>query len=314
MIKKIWHKIAGLKVAYYRLNALLAAESDDNNEFLLSEIILHYHVLEKGLSMPNRRFGFGLQNINELCDLLIAYYNRFGINSNQIIYAIQAIMEYKQIHEDNNQPIREDILKNIEKVLQLLPTVKFHPQPSITKDEFFSFSEKGFYEFSHGRHSCRHFDGEVDKEDIVKAITLAQETSPSACNRQSVKVKLLTDKKLISDILNLQSGNRGFGDSFDKLIILTTDMSYWNYVTNIGGYIDGGIFLMNLLYSLYYYKIGACTLNSYFVNEDDKKAKSLLDLPKTEMFIAIIGIGKIKDSVILAKSGRKDISEILTIL
>lgn len=314
MLKKLWHRIAGLSVANYRLNALMAAESLDNNEYLLSEIILHYHVLEKGLSMPDRRFGFGLQNLKELCTLISLYNEKFGNNSNQIEYAIQAIKEYKQIHEENGEPIREDVGQSVDKVLSLFPNIEDGLQPSMTDAEFYSASDKDFYSFSHGRHSCRHFDGAVSTEDVIKAINLAQETAPSACNRQSVKVKLVTDKKLVSEFLSLQSGNRGFGHSFDKLIVLTTDMSYWNYVTNVGGYVDGGIYLMNLLYALYYYKIGACTLNSYFVKKNDLKARNLLKMPDTEAFVAIIGIGKIKENVVLAKSGRKNTNEILTIL
>lgn len=314
MIKKLWHRIAGLCVANYRLNSLISAESSDNREFLLSEIILHYHVLEKGLSMPERRFGFGLQNMKELCMLVFIYYEKFGCNSNQIEYAVQAIQEYKRIHQEKGESIRDDVSGMIDKVLALFPDIKDNSQPSMTDEQFYSAADKDFYSFSHGRHTCRHFNGSVSTEDIVKAITLAQETAPSACNRQSVKVKLITDKTLVANVLSLQSGNRGFGHSFDKLIILTTDMSYWNYVTNIGGYVDGGIYLMNLLYSLFYYKIGACTLNCYFVKQNDIEACKLLKMPKTEEFVAIIGIGKIKENVVLAKSGRKNVNEILTIL
>ena len=314
MLKKLWHRIAGLRVANYRLNALIAAESLNNSEYLLSEIILHYHVLEKGLSMPDRRFGFGLQNLKELCTIICVYNEKFGNDSNQIGYAIQAIKEYKKIHVENGEPIREDVCKLVDKVISIFPNIENGSQPSMTDVEFYSASDKDFYDFSHGRHSCRHFDGAVSVEDVVKAISLAQETTPSACTRQSVKVKLVNNKKLVTEFLSLQSGNRGCGHSFDKLIVLTTDMSYWNYVTNIGGYVDGGIYLMNLLYALYYYKIGACTLNSYFVKQNDLKARNLLKMPKTEAFVAIIGIGKIKENVVLAKSGRKNTNEILTIL
>jgi nitroreductase len=314
MIKKLWHRIAGLRIANYRLNALLAAEDDSaNSEFILSEIILHYHVLEKGITMPDRRYGFGLENIKELCELIIKYNNTFGCNSNQIIYAVQAIKEYKHIHISNNEVIRRDVNDLIDSVLDLFPNVEESSQPYMTDEEFYRASDKSFYEFSHNRHSCRHFEGSVSEELVIKAITLAQETTPSACNRQSVKVKLITNKDLVANVLKFQSGNRGFGHTFDKLIILTTDMSYWNYVTNIGGYVDGGIYLMNLLYSLYFYKIGACTLNSYFVKEQSIQVRGLLDLPKTEEFVAIIGIGKIKKNVTLAKSGRKEIREILRI-
>lgn len=262
--------------------------------------------------MPERRFGFGYKNIKELCDLILDYNSRFGNNSNQIGYALQSIKEYKSIHDIRGEEIKSDVLNAINSVLQLFPETPATFQPSMSRDDFFRASNQSFLDFSHGRHSCRHMEGSVNEDEILKAIALAQETAPSACNRQSVKVKLITDKKLVSEILSHQSGNRGFGHSFDKLIILTTDMSYWNYVTNVGGYVDGGIYLMNLLYSLYYYKIGACTLNSYFIKATDIQVRSILNLPETEEFVAIIGIGNVKDNIVLARSGRKETSEILT--
>lgn len=269
-------------------------------------------MLEKGLSMPDRRFGFGFENLKELCNLILKI-NKTSYKSNQVVFAIQAIKEYKSLHLTHNEQIRKDVDELIDSVLSTFPDIGESCQPNMTDKEFFESSDKQFLEFCHGRHSCRHFEGSVSEEDVIKAIALAQETSPSACNRQSVKVKLINDKKLVSDVLNCQSGNRGFGNTIDKLIILTTDMSYWNYVTNVGGYVDGGIYLMNLLYSLYYYKIGACTLNAYFAKETDQKVRELLNLPRTEVFIAIIGIGKVRSNVVLAKSGRKEIDEILKV-
>lgn len=313
MKKKIWHWFAGLRIASYRLKPMLKAENDNNKEALLSEIILKYHVLEKGLSMPERRYCFGYKNITELCNSVLLYKKRFGEDTNQIIYAVEAIMEYRTIHFMNNQSIDSNVLESIDMVLEMFPEIPESSQPCMTREEFFKGADGNFIELSHGRHTCRHFEGSVDITDVQNAIQLAQETAPSACNRQSTKVKLINDKKIIDSVLSNQSGNRGFGHTFDKLIIITTDMSYWNYVTNIGGYIDGGIYLMNLLYALYYYKIGACTLNSYFSPKQDKQVRQILNLPMTESFVAIIGIGKLKENVVLAKSGRKKINEILKI-
>lgn len=313
MFKYIWHKIAGLKVANYRLRSVLVAERKKSKEHLLSEIILHYHVLEKGLSMPERRYGFGCRNVIELCSLIKQYLVRYNKDSNQLLFAVEAILEYKQIHISSGKDYPLDVQSAIESTVILFPEAKPVSQPEMSKSDFFQFSNSSFLDFSHGRHSCRHLKGSVSSDTVIKAIELAQEISPSACNRQSIKIKLIEEKKMVSSILALQSGNRGFGHAFDKLVIITTDMSYWNYVTNIGGFVDGGIYLMNLLYSLYYYKVGACTLNSYFRPKEDTTVRKILHLPETEMFVAIVGIGDICDHVVLARSGRKNVNEILKI-
>lgn len=314
MIKLLWHKWSGLMISYYRLKSLFYSEKNNLKARNLSEIIQHYHVIEKGLSMPDRRYCFGEKKMLELCTLIIDYIKDYGIDSNQLLYAASAILEYKQLHEEANYNLNSNLKEMMDSVLDLFKDLEAEGQPQMSRSEFFSASSEDFYKFSHGRHSCRHFCGEVNLEDIEKAIKLAQETTPSACNRQSVCVHLVNNKDILHSLLEIQSGNRGFGHTFDKLIVITSDMSYWNYITYIGGYVDGGIYLMNLLYSLYYYQIGACPLNTFFNKKEDKKVRKLLNLSEAESIVGFIGVGNVTDNVILAKSGRKDFNEILNII
>lgn len=314
MLKLLWHQLSGLKISFYRLKPLFYSEKHNHTTRLLSEIIQTYHVIEKGLSMPERRLGFGTEKIIYLCNLLHEYVNLKGDESNQLICAASALLEYKTIHETENYKLDENLLSKIDSTLVLFENIPIENQPCMNRDDFFMSSDKNFFQFSHGRHSCRHFNGVVEVEDVEKAIKLAQETTPSACNRQSVCVHLIINKEILHSLLKIQSGNRGFGHSFDKLIVITSNMSYWNYITYIGGYVDGGIYMMNLLYSLYYYHIGACPLNTYFNKNEDEMVRKLLNLKNAESIVGFIGIGKVANKVVLAKSVRKGYKEILNVI
>ena len=119
--------------------------------------------------------------------------------------------------------------------------------------------------------------------------------------------------KLFDDILSIQQGNRGFGFLADKLLIVSVDISSYCIIRErMGMFVDGGIYVMNLLYSLHYYNIAACTLNWFYEPIADNKIKSLLGI-ESEQVVAILAIGDLPQEFKYAKSDRLDISKVLTI-
>ena len=79
-----------------------------------------------------------------------------------------------------------------------------------------------------------------------------------------------------------------------------------------GGYIDAGIYLMNLLYSLHYHKIAACPLNWYATVEEDQQLHDLLSIPESQKIVAIIACGNAKENLKLVNSNRLSIEEVKT--
>lgn len=57
-------------------------------------------------------------------------------------------------------------------------------------------------------------------------------------------------------------------------------------------YIDGGIYLMNLLYALHYYDIAACPAHWGMPTTADKKSQKIIGLNDSEKIICLIAIGK----------------------
>lgn len=162
---------------------------------LLNRLLVAGHIIEKGITMPNRRYGFGygvIRLVIGLCDRCI---DKYGVEAEQLQYAIDNLDEYLKLHNDHGQKLPADIIQNIER-LHKLKEVQDAKCFEISKEEFFATCQT-FEEFAHSRHTSRWFTGEkVPVEVILKAVELAR-TAPSACNRQSVRVKILANAKKV---------------------------------------------------------------------------------------------------------------------
>ena len=276
----------------------------EDSDTLLKRILLRYHVIEKGLTMPERRNGFGKDVMKELVHDINTYIKKYGIDNEQIPVAIGVVAEYRNVHQKQGFVLDENLRKSIDTLLEghNYPAVN---QLEMTKDIYFSHINQSFADFSKSRHSLRNFSGKVNEENLGKAFQLAQ-NAPSACNRQATRITVISDKDIISKVFAIHRGNRGFGHLADKLIVLTTDMRYWEIKTAMGGYVDGGIYAMNLLYALHYYEIGACPLNACFTPEEEKIVRELTHVSDNENFVLFIAIGGVPENFALANSHRYD--------
>jgi nitroreductase len=118
---------------------------------------------------------------------------------------------------------------------------------------------------------------------------------------------------MIQTILKAQHGTSGFGHLADKLIVITSELSNWGILDRDTCYVDAGIYAMNLLYSLHFYKIGACILSGYFSPRDEMKMRKVLSLPSSEVISCMIVIGKPSKTFYLCKSFRNNPETILTV-
>ena len=281
----------------------------DDRQPLLSSLLVISHVLEKGITMPNRRLGFGYDRVRLVINTLNNIIHRFGPDSIEVQAAILDLRQYLTIHNDANYELPADIGGGIK---SLLTYSKIDDDNcfSITKEAYFK-PAKDFYEFAESRHSVRWFSQQpVDGEKLIKAIQLAQ-TAPSACNRQATRVKIVSSpngKKLCCE---LQNGNRGFGNLADKWLIITSELGNWSSFYPQDPYVDGGIFTMNLLYALHYYGIVACTLNAHLDKEQLERLQEGIGYPKSEIPIAFIVIGNPEEKFMVPKSRRLKTDDIV---
>ena len=89
-IKK--QKISELKNVFnWNFRSLL--KEDINADTIMKRILLRYHVIEKGLTMPERRNGFGKDVLLGLISDIENYINQYGNQNEQIPVAIGVVSE-----------------------------------------------------------------------------------------------------------------------------------------------------------------------------------------------------------------------------
>ena len=284
----------------------------DRKAAACAEIVMGYHVLEKGLTMPRRRLGFGQGAVVHLVNLVCGFERRFGAGEPQVDHATRVLRAYWDLHEKEGVDALDastvSALRNFLSGRSGAAAV----EPHVTCESFFAAKDSPFPEFAASRHVLRHFAKPVPRETVEAAVSLAM-TAPSACNRQHARVHVVDDHDLRDRLFALQGGTRGFGSDADKVIVVTSDLSAirWGWERN-DCYVNGGIFVMNLCYALHYHGVAHCILHWSVPPEADRAAHELLGIPPNEIIVQLLACGLPPDEFDVAASPRRGVDEILT--
>lgn len=304
-----------------RLYSVLLEGKANSRMELEAKIIARYHVIEKGLTMPSRRLGFGVEMVSSLIDLVGIYKSKYGVEVGvltQITHAIGVIREYYNVHVEEGFDFSEmkEFWEKVRRFDSEYAEVAVSTQRCVLKEDFYKDVDSTFYNFANARHCVRNWeeDRDVCVEDVRRAVELAM-TTPSACNRQHSRVRCIVNKDFVRQVLEVQGGTRGFGHLANKLIIVSADMSVLFGVNERHDpYINGGMFIMNLSYALYHYKIGYCILTWGVAPEKDAWLRDKIALPENEVIIGLIACGKCSDKFFVASSPRKNVEEVFTVI
>ena len=269
-------------------------------------LTLQYHVIEKGLTMPETRLGFGKNVVSDLI-VLCTKYNNKKLDNNSLPYqhTIKVLKEYLRFHEKRNFTIDKSIISGINKIAQQAEINTFGEQIEFSKKEYFKDKNAPFDKFCKSRFTARNFiEQEIPISTLMKCIELANE-SPSACNRQPSRVHIINNKETIQNALKLQSGNRGFGNLAQCLLIVTSDISvFQSHKERNEPAFNAGLFSMTLAYALHYNEIGSCMLNWSSSKENDMALRKLINIPDSEQITIILACGYLPDNFKIAKSPR----------
>lgn len=315
-----WQKRMETRELYlYDYVAMLKYSSaflSNNQEADLSRIIMSYHVLEKGLTMPNRHLAFGKTTVLELIDSLEGFEKRYGCGDVEFVHAVGVIRAYYDLHvasvfDFTTAPAYWDRVRGF---CERHAAFESRPQWHFTKGEFYSKRNAAFAEFARSRHTCRHYvEGAVIPDEMIAKVVELAQTAPSACNRQHVRVHCVVDKKLKEHVRNLQGGNRGFGQNADKFLVVTSDICDLRWpAERYDLYTNAGIFVMNLCYALHYYEIAHCVLHWSMDKVHDHDLRKLLSLPENERIVCMLACGVAPDEFEIATSCRKSVDSILS--
>lgn len=268
----------------------------------LAALMIANHTLEKGITMPKSRLGFGYEKVRGVISKCRQYIKDYSPNHIEIQCAIDILQQYYDLHIENHFVLPDDIVIGIQELMRnkLYDTKLCY---ETTKSEYFAITDN-FKDFAHSRHSVRWYsDEKIPEESLINAIQLAQ-TAPSACNRQEIKVYVITSEGKKGEILKLHRGHTGWGHRADKILLITADMGFWKCENRTSAFLDAGIFTMNMLYALHYYGICACTLNAHLSVKKQKKLRNIVGYSESEIPAVFISIGKAPDKFMVTGSQR----------
>ena len=271
---------------------------------LATQIRLLAHAIEKGLSLANPKPGFGKQKIINLFDLYEKYCTIKTPEDSQITELVNAtINAYVQFQKKNNIDV-SFIPDKYQK------TVRCDISVGTSYHELLKNND--FADIAYSRHSTRSFSEEKISDDVIKDAILLAQTAPSACNRQATRIYACVNDNKILEIMKMHGGLNGF-EKPAVVFAITGDLSlYQNEFERNTVYVDGGIFTMNLLYSLNYFGIVSCPIIWGSEPDMDGKLEKLLGIPHSNKIISLVVAGYPKGNKYkAAQSAKRQIESVL---
>ena len=283
-----------------------------DDEKVKRDLTLAYHIVEKGLTMPTPRPGFGKPVVISLCNSVMKYDN-MQLQKNELEFkqSVSVLREYYDFHHEIGFKLDDDVLEKLVSIVTKFKDIEGLKQKSITKAQYFEDINKPFDLFCMSRYSVRNYTKEeIPLNVLYDCIDLAQK-SPSFCNRQPTRVHIVKSEAKKEGILSLQNGNRGFGHLAETLLVITSIISTTKDIHERNeNHLNGGMFSMTLLNALHFNKIAACSLNWSVSNDKDLKLRELLSIAENEVVLVVISCGYVPDKFSIASSPRKTAKEI----
>lgn len=309
--------MASLREARY-FNKSYARDSAKGVLQLEARMMYFTHQIEKGLSHKQFRYGFGKIPLKNLSVVMAKYRKADPVFMQRTPYlsALATIGEYVRKHEGHEQTLAY--------LTSLFSPVLLREAQEIPHDEggTLTFSSKqkennselSFRQLNENRHSIREFSEKpLTYSEIQPAIEMAMRT-PSVCNRQPTRVRVILDRDLIAKALELQGGFKGYATP-PTLILLTADNRVFMAPQEHNeGYTDGGLFGMNLLLALEEQGLAACPLNTMFRNGPEKATRKLLQIPSNEVLVMYIAVGHFPLQCTTCVSRRLPAESIVTVI
>ncbi|MGO4922423.1 nitroreductase family protein [Bifidobacterium choerinum] len=301
-----------------RFNKVYAKDSATGVEQLEARMVYFTHQIEKGLSHKQFRYGFGKKPLRNLSEVMARYRKANPNCETRVSYvsAMATIGEYVRRHAGHDAELRyvsslfpSDLLRSAERIGH-----KEGGSLSFSRDEKCRNSTLPFRQLNEHRHSIREFaETPITLAQLQPAIESAMRT-PSVCNRQPTRVRVILNKGVIEKALSIQGGLNGYPTP-PALILLTADNRVFMAPQEHNeGYTDAGLFGMNLLLALEAEGIGSCPLNTMFRKGPERATRALLRIPANESLIMYIAVGHFPEECTTCVSRRLPAEDIVTVI
>lgn len=278
------------------------------------EIMVLCHTIEKGFSHIKMKSKFGYSSAKKISDCL----NEYIKLENPDNYIVSLAFSTLTLYNEKNLKLGMDVKDSI-----TIPTINAEPKLSTgvmlsNTVEYYRNVKDSFENFCWSRKSIRLFDiksEEISIDTVFKCVETAT-CSPSACNRQAVRVKIIINREKIASISKIQGGARGFGENAGAMLIITSDIRYYMSSERRLPMFDCGLFVMNLVYALHSNKIGTCILNGSLTKHQEVEMYKVITIQKYEMISSIILLAKIPEDFEFktTNSCKKPVEDIIEVL
>ncbi len=309
---------ANYKYDQLRFDSIASPRRDFSKlENRIAYVVMLYHSLEKGMSLPEPKPGYGQTKAKELlCQIRIC----MGLNcfNSQVFLGLKVLEAYTVFNEKHGISL-PGVLEELEDLKRIFNSIQAKVvrqttggvQP-LTSLELARLQAIDFESFALSRHSIRDFTSqEISKEIIRRAAIIAQK-SPSVCNRQSSRLHVFENNDLGKRLLHIQNGNNGFGHTANKVFIITSDLSTFLSIGERNQcWIDGSLFAMTFIYALHSMGVGTCCLNWSKEKEDDQIIREIAKIRKEESIIMLIAAGYPPENFFVTCSHRSPINDYL---
>ena len=277
-------------------------------------IIFTTHTLEKGMSHFVLR-PFAEKKTEHIINLLKLTMKYEGFRTHfAFINGINSLREYKKIYENHYWTVKEeykkvsDFLKDYNDVPELKTGAYIMTKEELKKNYTFDYKK-----FVMSRHSTRNYKHEQLKlEDIREAVEMAKYT-PSACNRQYVKLHYYPEGKMRENVIKYALGKGGLYLEGANTFIITFDV---NGLQGAGernqGYFNAGLFATNLVNAFHSLGIGTCYIQFANSVKEEEDLKKMNGIPSYERIAVILFAGYYDEKSIFAVSPRKSVEEYFT--
>lgn len=278
-----------------------AVESGDGIAQLQAIIIRKAHNIEKGLSLPAPRPLFGFGQLRDLVRFTERYIRLHGQNEVTDI-AHDVVRAYLRFNQE--QGASDPFLASLERFAangreadHRVGGVVHRPSPVL--------DAASLTQFIQGRASVRNYRPDPVPDHVLAEAAACAARAPAVCNRQFGRVWHSSDRERIAAMLAVQGGARGFMETIPTLLMVTVDISAYTGDERYQGWIDGGLFAMNLLLGLEAQGVSSCCLNWSKGRQTDRAMRALVPIGDSENIIMLIACGYATDDARVPVSTRR---------
>lgn len=278
-------------------------------------LLMSIHALEKGLSLQQRKPGFGKDKCKVGLAEMLHFQELFGPDPVcfYVIEVVRRVIEYHTETGHTDPGLVAQFLAIKGAIRQ--SESKFDSQGGlrpVRKQDIAAFLPPNAFQFFASRHSVRQFAEEgISESSIREAVRIAQR-SPSVCNRQSCQLRYSTDPSVIANVLAYQNGAGGFGENAAAVFVVTSELGAFNRAGERNqGYVDGGIFSQTFALGMHALGFGTCFLNWSKTAREDRKLRRALNIPGSEIIITLLVAGCLRNEFDVAASPRIPTDEVL---